>query len=255
MAPLTQLTRKDHPFAWTKQCERSFEELKIRLTNAHVLTIPDTNQSFEVFCDASYQGLGCVLMLNKKVVAYASRQLKVHERNYPTHDLELAAVVFALKIWRHCLYGVSFNVFSDHKSLKYLFDQKELNMRQRRWIEFLKDYDFQVIYHLGKANVVANALNRKKIQMSSLMIREISLIEYFRSMNLEVSMSSNCISCNTLVITNEFLEKQLEDLKLKNFMDLLDTEKPKDFSLGMDGILRFKNKIYIREDNELKPTI
>ena len=130
------------------------------MTNAPVLTIPDTNQSFEVFCDASY--LGCVLMQNKKVVACASRQLKVHERNYPTHDLELAVVVFALKIWRHFLYEVSFKVFSDHKSLKYLFDQKELNMRQRRWIEFLKDYDFQLIYHPGKENVVANALSRKK---------------------------------------------------------------------------------------------
>jgi len=138
VAPLTQLTRKDHPFAWTEQCEISFEELKRRLTNAPVLTIPDTNKSFEVFCDASYQGLGCVLMQNKKFVAYASRQLKVHERNYPTHDLELAVVVFALKIWRHFLYGVSFDVFSDHKSLRYLFDQKELNMRQRRWIEFLR---------------------------------------------------------------------------------------------------------------------
>jgi len=112
------------------------------LTNAPVLTKPDTNQSFEVFCDASCQGLGCVLMQNKKVVAYASRQLKVHERNYPIHDLELAAVVFALKIWRHFLYGVSFDVFSDHKNLRYLFDQKELNMRQKRWIEILKDYDF-----------------------------------------------------------------------------------------------------------------
>jgi len=139
VARWTQLTRKDHPFAWTEQCEKNFEELKRRLTNAPILTIPDTNQSFEVFCDASYQGLGCVLMQNKKVVAYASRQLKVHERNYPTHDLELAAVIFALKTWRHFLYGVSFNVFSDYKSLKYLFDHKELNMRQKRWIEFLKD--------------------------------------------------------------------------------------------------------------------
>jgi len=98
VAHLTQLTRKDHPFTWTEQCEISFEELKRRLTNAPVLTIPDTNQSFEVLCDASYQGLGCVLMQNKKIVAYVSRQLKVHERNYPTHDLELATVVFALKI-------------------------------------------------------------------------------------------------------------------------------------------------------------
>ena len=142
----------------------------------------------------------------------------MHERNYPTHDLELAEVVFALKIWRHFIYGVRFNVFSDYKSLKYFFDRKELNMMQMRWIDFLKDYDFQLIYHPEKANVVAYALSRKKIQMMSLMIRELALIEDFKSMNLEVSISSNCISCNTLVITNEFLEKvkekQLEDSKL-----------------------------------------
>jgi len=98
----------------------------------------------------------------------------VHERNYPTHDLELTAVVFALKIQRHFLYGVIFNVFSDNKSLRYVFDQKKLNMRQRRWIEFFKEYDFQLIYHLGKENVFADALSRKNIQMLSLMIRELA---------------------------------------------------------------------------------
>jgi len=98
VAPLTQLTRNDHPFACTEQCERSFKDLKRRLTNALVLTIPYTNQPFKVFCDVYYRGLSFVLMQNKKVVAYASRQLKVHERNYPTHDLELATIVFALKI-------------------------------------------------------------------------------------------------------------------------------------------------------------
>ncbi|MCI22527.1 CCHC-type integrase, partial [Trifolium medium] len=92
-------------------------------------------------------GLGGVLMQRGKVVAYASRKLKTHEKNYPTHDLELAAVVFTLKIWRHYLYGSRFEVFSDHQSLKYLFDQKELNMWQRRWLEFLKDYDFKLSYH------------------------------------------------------------------------------------------------------------
>jgi len=204
------LTRKDNPFAWTEQCERSFKEFKRRLANTPVLTIPYTNKSFETFGDASHQGLGCVLMQNKKVVAYASRQLKVYERNYPTHDLELAAIIFALKIWRHFLYGVSFNVFNDHKSLRYLFDQNELNMRQRRWNEFLKDYDFLLIYHYKKTNVIADVFSHKKIQMSSLMIRELTLIEDFKSMNLKVSMSSNCISCNTLVITNEFLEKVKE---------------------------------------------
>jgi len=110
-------------------------------------------------------------------VAYASRQLKVHEKNYPTHDLELAAVMFALKTWRHYLYGVQLQVFNDHKSLKYLFDQKELNMRNRRWMEYLKDYDFELLYHHGKANVVADALSRKRIHVSAMMIRELDLIE------------------------------------------------------------------------------
>nr|XP_025607842.1 uncharacterized protein LOC112701278 [Arachis hypogaea] len=115
-----------------------------------------------IYCDASGQGLGCVLMQCKKVVAYASRQLKTHKANYPTCDLELATIVFTLKTWMHHLYGVGFQVFSDHKSLKYLFGQKELNMRQRRWMEFLKDYDFVLNYHPGKANLVADALSRKE---------------------------------------------------------------------------------------------
>jgi len=107
-----------------------------------VLILPNSKESFVVYCDASKMGLGGVLMQNRQVVAYASRQLKVHEKNYPTYDLELAAAVFVLKIWRHYLYGSRFEVFSDHKSLMYLFDQKELNMRQRRLLEFFKDYDF-----------------------------------------------------------------------------------------------------------------
>ena len=129
VAPLIQLTQKDQPFTWTDKCEESFQELKRRLTSAPILVIPDVGKPFEVYCDASHLGLGCVLMQEKKAVTYASRQLKVHERNYPTHDLELAAIVFTLKIWRHYLYGAQFHVFSDHKSLRCLFDQKELNMR------------------------------------------------------------------------------------------------------------------------------
>jgi len=128
VVPLTQLARKDQQFTWTDNCEESFQELKRRLTSAPILVIPDVGKSFEVYYDASHLRLGCVLMQEKKVVAYASRQIKVHERNYPTHDLELAAIVFALKIWRHYLYDVQFRVLSDHKSLKYLFDQKKLNM-------------------------------------------------------------------------------------------------------------------------------
>ncbi|KAL0537392.1 hypothetical protein IC582_026370 [Cucumis melo] len=159
--PLTQLTRKGAPFVWSKACEDSFQNLKQKLVTAPVLTVPDGSGSFVIYSDASKKGLGCVLMQQGKVVAYASRQLKSHEQNYPTHDLELAAVVFALKIWRHYLYGEKIQIFTDHKSLKYFFTQKELNMRQRRWLELVKDYDCEILYHPGKANVVADALSRK----------------------------------------------------------------------------------------------
>ncbi|GJT80062.1 putative reverse transcriptase domain-containing protein [Tanacetum coccineum] len=120
------------------------------------------SKDFVVYCDASHKGLGAVLMQREKVIAYASRQLKVHEKNYTTHDLELGSVVFALKIWRHYLYGTKCTVFTDHKSLQHILDQKELNMRQRRWLELLSDYDCDIRYHPGKANVVADALSRKE---------------------------------------------------------------------------------------------
>ena len=121
-----------------------------------------------------------MLIQNQNVIAYASRQLKPYEINYPTHDLELAVVVFALKIWRNYLYGVKSEVFSNHKSLKYFFDQKELNMRQRRWMEFLKNYEFKLNCHPGKTNVMADVLSRKSLSVSWLMIKEIELIESFR---------------------------------------------------------------------------
>ncbi|GJZ50623.1 putative reverse transcriptase domain-containing protein [Tanacetum coccineum] len=115
-----------------------------------------------VYCDASHKGLGAVLMQKDRVIAYASRQLKIHEKNYMTHDLELGAVVFALKMWRHYLYGTKCVVFTDHKSLQHILDQKELNIRQRRWLELLSDYDCEICYHSGKANVVTDALSRKE---------------------------------------------------------------------------------------------
>ncbi|GJV08151.1 putative reverse transcriptase domain-containing protein [Tanacetum coccineum] len=127
-----------------------------------ILALPQGAENFIVYCDASHKGLGAVLMQNEKVIAYASRQLKIHEKNYTTHELELGAVVFALKLWRHYLYGTKCTVFSDHKSLQHILNQKELNMRQRRWLELLSDYDCEIHYHPGKANVVADALSRKE---------------------------------------------------------------------------------------------
>jgi ribonuclease HI len=117
------------------------------------------SKPFEVFCDASGTGLGCVLMQGNRDIACASRALRPHEKNYPTHDLEMAAVVHALKLWRHYLMGNHCNIYTDHKSLKYIFTQSDLNMRQRRWLELIKEYDLQVHYHHGKANMVAYALS------------------------------------------------------------------------------------------------
>ena len=127
--PLTKLTTKEEKFIWSEACQNSFDELKQRLTTAPVLTLPSGSEGFTVYCDASRQGLGCVLMQRDRVIDYASRKLKKHEVNYPTHDLELAAIVFALRLWRHYLYGVPCRIFTDHKSLQYLFSQKDLNMR------------------------------------------------------------------------------------------------------------------------------
>ncbi|GJV45186.1 putative reverse transcriptase domain-containing protein [Tanacetum coccineum] len=159
---MTKLTQKKVKFDWDDKQEASFKLLKEKLCSAPILALPKGAENFIVYCDASHKGLGAVLIQNEKVIAYASRQLKIHEKNYTSHDLELGAVVFALKIWRHYLYGTKCTVFTDHKSLQHILDQNELNMRQRHWLELLSDYDCEIRYHLGKANVVADALSRKE---------------------------------------------------------------------------------------------
>ena len=230
---MTQMTRKGQVYVWDVACEESFVERKKRLMTAPVLILPNLDESFVVYCDASKMGLGGVLMQNVQVVTYASRQLKVHERNYPTHDLELAVVVFVLKIWRHYLFGSKFEVFSDHKSLKYLFDQKELNMRQRRWLELLKDYDFDLSYHPGKANVVVNALSRKYFHMSMLMVRELEMIEQFRDMILVCKETSNSVKIGMLRLTSGILEEirvgQKSDLSLLDRIMLINQGKGGEF--------------------------
>ncbi|KAL0539863.1 hypothetical protein IC582_024084 [Cucumis melo] len=227
--PLTQLTRKGAPFVWSKACEDSFQNLKQKLVTAPVLTVPDGSGSFVIYSDASKKGLGCVLMQQGKVVAYASRQLKSHEQNYPTHDLELAAVVFALKIWRHYLYGEKIQIFTDHKSLKYFFTQKELNMRQRRWLELVKDYDCEILYHPGKANVVADALSRKVSHSAALITRQAPLHRDLERAEIAVSVGA--------------VTMQLAQLTAGQAVE---------FSLSSDGGLLFERRLCVPSDSAIK---
>ncbi|GKC31503.1 putative reverse transcriptase domain-containing protein, partial [Tanacetum coccineum] len=160
--PFTLLTQKNQQYKWGEKQEKAFRTLNDNFCNAPIVLLPNGVEDFVVYCDASNQGLGCVLMQIDKVITYASRQFKIHEKNYTTHDLELGAVVFALKNWRHYLYGTKSVIYTDHKSLQHIFNQNELNMRQRRWLELFSDYECEIKYHPSKANVVADALSRKE---------------------------------------------------------------------------------------------
>nr|GEW50631.1 putative reverse transcriptase domain-containing protein [Tanacetum cinerariifolium] len=159
---MTKLTQKKVKFDWGDKQEATFQIIKQKLSSASILALPEGSKDFVVYYDASIKGLGVVLMQREKVIAYGLRQLKVHEKNYTTHDLELGAVVFAMKNWRHYLYGTKCTFFTNHKNLQHILDKKELNMRQRRWLELLSDYDCEIRYHLEKADVVADALSWKE---------------------------------------------------------------------------------------------
>ncbi|GJR60648.1 putative reverse transcriptase domain-containing protein [Tanacetum coccineum] len=203
--------------------------------SAPILALPEGSENFVVYCDASHKGLGMVLMQREKVIAYASRQLKVHEKNYTTHDLELGAVVFALKMWRHYLYGTKCVVFTDHKSLQHILDQKELNMRQRRWLELLSDYDCEIRYHPGKANVVADALSRKE-----------------RSKPLRVRALVMTIS---LDLPKQILSAQSEARKEENFINedlhgMINKLEPR-----ADGTLCLNNRSWILRFGDLRALI
>src|SRR5688572_31137563 len=158
-------------------------------------------------------------MQHGKVIAYASRQLKTHEKNYPTHDLELAAVVFALKIWRHYLYGVHVDVFTDQKSLQYVFTQKDLNLRQMRWLELLKDYDISVLYHPGKANVVADALSR--LSMGSVSHVEEGKKELVKDVHILAHLGVRLVDANDgkVLITKGSQYFLVNDVKAKQGLD------------------------------------
>ncbi|WVZ93543.1 hypothetical protein U9M48_039514 [Paspalum notatum var. saurae] len=173
--PMTSLLEKGVPFIWTKERQATFDELKTRLTTTPVFTLPDLTKSFTVYCDASKEGLSCVLMQEGKVIAYASRQLRKHEVNYPTHDLELAAIVHALKIWRHYLFGNRCEIYTDHKSLKYIFTQNELNMSREDGWKF-ESLSLVFVHHTTVATFEAEPTLEQEIrkyQMTDEKIQEI----------------------------------------------------------------------------------
>ena len=204
---MMRLTWKEVKFDWDDRCEEAFQELKRRLTSALILIVPDMGQGYTLYCDASRARLGCVLIQSGRVVAYGSLQLKNHEQNYPTHDMELAAVVFALKIWRHYLNGKEFEVYSDHKSLKYIFTQRDLNMRQRGWMEFLEDYDFTLHYHPDKENVMADALSRKsRGVLASIASREWRMLETMGQFRLKYNEQAQG-TLGSLVATPSLLSR------------------------------------------------
>ncbi|KAJ9566126.1 hypothetical protein OSB04_002092 [Centaurea solstitialis] len=224
----------DNFSVWQKQ-EEAFQVLKHKLCNAPILALPEGTDNFLVNCDASHQGLGCVLMQNEKVIAYASRQLKVHEKNYTTHDLELGAVVFALKIWRHYLYGTKCTIFTDHKSLQHILDQKMLNMRQRRWVELLSDYDCEIKYHPGKANVVADALSRKE------------RVKPTRTQAMGVLVQTS--------LKSQIQEAQREALMTDNLKKETLHGIKKEFEEKVDGVCYFKGRIWIPRVEQLRKMI
>ncbi|KAJ4802068.1 polyprotein [Rhynchospora pubera] len=278
--PLTELLHKRVKFVWEEKQEKSFQELKNRLVTAPVLAMPISGREYDVYTDASKLGLGCVLMQEKHVIAYASRQLRSHEQNYPTHDLELVAIIFALKIWRHYLYGVKCKIYTDHQSLKYIFTQKELNLRQRRWLELMKDYDLEILYHAGKANLVADALSRKsQMNAVTLLTQEPRLLEEMRRLELQVGVSRELgqlmlsrvriVSVTSPVLMTVMLAAievqpdlhdriqaaQVVDDNCKRFKERVATEKETPFRVDENGILRFRNRICVPNDAEIKALI
>ncbi|GJY89154.1 putative reverse transcriptase domain-containing protein, partial [Tanacetum coccineum] len=183
------------------------------------------NDDFVVYCDASHQGVGAVLTQREKVIAYSSRQLKPNEENYTTHVLQLGAVVFALKIWRHYLYGTKCTMFTDHKSLQHILDQKELNTRQRHWLELLADYDCKICYHPRKANVVADALSRKE-RIKLLRVR--SLV-----MTIHPKLPSQILKVQTEALKEE-------NIKAENLPGM-----DKAFEIRPDGTCCIKNQSWL----------
>jgi hypothetical protein len=219
--------------------------------------MPDMEKPFSIYCDASGQGLGCVLMQDDCVVAYASRQLRKYEEKYLTHDLELAAVVHALTIWRHYIIGKRCEVYLDHKSLKYIFTQLDLNLRQQRWLELINDYDLGINYHPGKANVVADALSRRS-QLNMLAAKELlpEFCKEFEKLNLGWVSNTEVITMEADSTLEQDIQKgQLEDAKIQEIKEQIKEDKAPGFSVDEQGTLGYKKRLYIPEVKETRELI
>ncbi|WVZ76647.1 hypothetical protein U9M48_024603, partial [Paspalum notatum var. saurae] len=255
--PMIALTQKNAKFAWSSKCEEAFGTLNKLLTSAPVLAQPDITKPFDVYCDASCSGLSCVLMQEGRVIAYTSSQLRKHEVNYPTHDLELLAVVYALKKWRHYLLGNTCHIYTDHKSLKYIFTQPELNMRQRRWLELIKYYDLEVHYHPGKASVVADALSRKAhcnfiearptVRVLCCEIGEIEMPTVLEAKLYNLVLEPT--------IKDQIIAAQKQDKGMAHIRDEINDKKKTCFKLDEEGVVWFKNRLVVPKDMELRKKI
>jgi hypothetical protein len=255
--PITSLLKNDTKFDWSSKCNEDFEQLKVLLTTTLVLSQPNIEKPFDVYYDASGSGLRCVLMQEGRVIAYASRQLRRHEEHYPTHDLELAAVVHVLKIWRHYLMGNIFHIYTNHKSLKYIFTQSELNMRQRRWLELIKDYDLEIHYHPGKANVVADALSRKaSCHYLTVRTPDITLCQEMEKLNLGMIQHGTLTQLKLeSVLLQKIIEAQRNDKGMKHIHEKIEGGKANYFRKDDQGIVWFNDCIVVAKDVEVRQQI
>jgi hypothetical protein len=217
----------------------------------------DMEKPFSIYCDASGQGLGCVLMQDGRMVAYDSWQLRKHEVIFLIHELELAAVVHTLKVWRHYLMGKRCELYTDHKSLKYIFTLSNLNLRQRRWLELIKDYDLGINYHTGKANVVADDLSRRS-HVSQLVVDSmpLELCEEFDKLNLRIVANTEAMEMEVgSNLLQEIQKGHVEDEKIQEIKRNIKEDKSPGFSEDEQGVLCYKGRICVPNINELKDKI
>jgi hypothetical protein len=224
---------------------------------APVLVMPDLQKGFDIYYDACGQGLGCVFMQEGHVIDYAPRQLQKHELNYPTHGLELASVVHALKLWRQYIMETKCQVYTDHKNLKYIFTQKDLNLRQHRWLELIKDYDLEIHYHPGKANLVADALSRKEHVHEAIVTHlPDELVEDFRRLNLGIVAHTEGVTIKVEpTLEQEIRKGQIGDAKIQEIKDLITEGRGPEFTEDEQGTIWFKNRICVPDIDSLRETI